>query len=222
MIDKEKTDALLGEKIHKVLCDDKCETPLFPYGELDKDDKINNIGEAIGIIMRTLGLNILDDSLEKTPQRVGKMYINELFYGLDYKNFPKLMTIDNTMEFDSMVVERHIKVHSVCEHHLVPIIGEAVIAYVPNKKIIGLSKLNRVVDFFCRRPQVQERLGEQIFSALKYLLETDNVAVIIKAEHFCVKMRGAMDVNSDTITSKLGGLFYNGPLRNELYQTIKL
>lgn len=223
MVDTNKTDELLGKKVHEALLKAGCETPLLENTIFSTvEGRIGRISSSVKTIMEELGLDLSDDSLEKTPDRVGKMYVNELFYGLDYKNFPKSMTIDNKMNFNTMVIERKIKVHSVCEHHLIPIIGEATIAYVPKEKIIGLSKLNRVVDFFSRRPQVQERLGEQIYTALSTILETDSVAVIIKAEHYCVKMRGAMDINSDTVTSKLGGVFFSGPLRNEFYQTIKL
>lgn len=226
MVDKEKTDSLLGYQVHKALLDAGCETPMIATEpamiEKNAEDKIKEIEEAVDLIMVALGLDLKDDSLRKTPHRVGKMYVNEVFYGLDYKNFPRTMTIENKMGFNSMIVERKIKVHSFCEHHLLPFIGEAVIAYVPKDRIIGLSKLNRVVDFFCRRPQVQERLGEQIYAALSYLLDTENVAVQIRAEHFCVKMRGVMDVNSDTVTTKLGGVFFNSSLRNEFYQAIKL
>lgn len=221
MVDQNKTDIKLGNSVHNALLKAGCETPML-LGEENNQDKIAKICTAVQVIMDTLGLDLSDDSLQNTPNRVAKMYVNELFYGLDYKNFPKLMTIDNKMNFNTMVVERHIKVHSLCEHHLVPIIGEATIAYVPKNKIIGLSKINRVVDFFSRRPQVQERLNEQIYTALSTILETPDVAVLIRAEHYCVKMRGAMDVNSDTVTSKLGGIFFNGPLRNEFYQTLKI
>lgn len=151
------------------------------------------------------------------------MFLNEIFWGLDYKNFPKITTIENKMGYDTMLLERNIKVSSTCEHHFIPMMGVAFVAYLPNKKVIGLSKINRIVEFFSRRPQVQERLVEQIFHTLCMILETDNVAVLIKAEHTCVKLRGVEDINSDTITSKLGGHFLEGgALRNEFFQSIKL
>jgi GTP cyclohydrolase I len=151
------------------------------------------------------------------------MYVDEIFAGLDYSNFPKVTTIENKMNYSTFLLERKIAVKSVCEHHFVAFMGEAYVAYIPSGKVIGLSKINRIVEFFSRRPQVQERLTEQIFHTLCFVLETENVAVVIKAEHFCVKLRGVEDVNSDTITAKLGGAFYEkADLRNEFYQSIKL
>lgn len=222
MVDKEKTDPVLGKEINTYLESLGCETPMINSKTKSPAEKIQAIEEKAQEIMSILGLSLEDDSLRRTPSRIAKMYVNELFYGLDYNNFPKIMTFDNKMSFDSMVVERHIKVYSVCEHHGIPIVGEAVIAYIPKDKVIGLSKLNRIVDFFSRRPQVQERLGEQIYYALSYILGTEDVAVLIRAEHFCVKMRGVQDVNSDTITTKLGGLFFGGSQRNEFFQAAKL
>lgn len=221
-VDKTKIDATLGETIHNVLVKVGVETPTI-VGGVTHADKIVSITEHMGHIMHILGLDLSDDSLSETPRRVAKMFVNELFWGLSYENFPKITTIENKMQYENMLMERHIKVHSVCEHHLIPIIGEAYIAYIPKEKVIGLSKINRIVDFFSRRPQVQERLTEQIFHTLCYILETDNVAVLIKAEHTCVKLRGIEDINSDTITSRLGGNFLEGSaLRNEFYQLTKL
>lgn len=219
-LDKTKTDPKLGEEIHECLTDVKVETPMS--GISLPDNKREIIESSICKIMETLGLDLNDDSLIETPKRVAKMYLNEIFWGLDYKNFPKITTVENKMQYDNMLLERHIKVMSVCEHHLIPIMGEAFIAYIPHDKVIGLSKLNRIVEFFSRRPQVQERLVAQIFHALCYILGTNDVAVVIKAEHTCVKLRGVEDINSDTITSKLGGAFFNGHLRNEFYKAINL
>lgn len=221
-LDKTKTDSRLGEEVHNYLINNGVETPM--KGTIGTyDEKFSIIKESIKGIMETLGLDLSDDSLSETPKRVTKMYLNEVFWGLDYRNFPKITTIENKMQYENMLLERHIKVMSQCEHHFIPMMGEAFIAYLPDKKVIGLSKINRIVEFFSRRPQVQERLTEQIFHTLCLILETEDVAVIIKAEHTCVKLRGVEDVNSDTITSRLGGKFLEGAaLRNEFYQSIKL
>jgi GTP cyclohydrolase I len=197
------------------------ETPMVS-SDVTLDDKHTQMAFHFSKIMELLQLDLSDDSLHETPRRVAKMYLKEVFGGLDYRNFPKVTTIDNKMTYDSMLVERHIRVNSMCEHHFVPIIGEAFVAYIPDKKVIGLSKINRVVEFFCRRPQVQERLVEQIYEALTLILDTPNVAVVIKATHLCVRLRGVEDSNSDTITSKLGGAFFSGNLRNEFLQSINL
>lgn len=220
MLDKTKVDPKLGEKINGYLCVKGVETPMRQSAVKDKFELIRvNVSE----IMEALGLNITDDSLAETPSRVAKMYLNEIFWGLDYENFPKITLISNKMNYQTMLLERKISVKSSCEHHFLPFIGEAYIAYIPNEKIIGLSKINRIVEFFSRRPQVQERLTEQIFHTLSYVLETEDVAVCIKAVHTCVKLRGAEDTNSDTLTSRLGGKFIEGDsLRNEFYQSIKL
>lgn len=219
-LDKTKTDPVLGKKIHDVLVNCGVETPMK---KTKCPDKYGVILHSVENIMESLGLDLSDDSLAETPKRIAKMYLNEIFWGLDYNNFPKITTIENRMQYDSMLLERHIKVISMCEHHFASIMGEAFIAYIPNGKIIGLSKINRLVEFFSRRPQVQERLTEQIFQALCYILDTDSVAVLIKAEHMCVKSRGIEDINSDTITSRIGGAFMeDGALRNEFYQSIKL
>lgn len=222
MIDKEKTSPELGEQVHKHLLGLGVETPMTE-SEVTDEDKRKVIKSAVTDIMTVLGLDLSDDSLAETPKRISKMYVDELYAGLDYENFPKITTIENKMEYDTMLLERHIAVKSTCEHHFVAFMGEAFVAYIPNEKVIGLSKINRIVEFFARRPQVQERLTEQIFHTLCYLLETENVAVVIKASHFCVKLRGVEDVNSDTITSRLGGAFYEKEkLREEFYQAIKL
>ena len=172
--------------------------------------------------MELLELDLSDDSLKDTPRRVAKMFMNEIFWGLDYDNFPKITTVENKMKYDEMILEKDINVMSVCEHHFVTIHGKAHVAYIPNKKVLGLSKMNRVVEFFSRRPQIQERLTEQIYYALNYILETENVAVVIEAEHFCVKARGVEDSNSSTVTSKLGGDFKsNSSLRQEFLKLIK-
>ena len=161
--------------------------------------------------MTILGLDLKDDSLIDTPKRVAKMYVNEIFWGLDYDAFPKATVVENKMNYNEMIVERNISVQSNCEHHFVVIDGLATVAYVPEKNVLGLSKINRIVEYFCKRPQIQERLTEQIYHALSYILETDNVAVMIDAQHYCVKSRGVEDTGSSTITSRLGGNFKNYP-----------
>ena len=158
-------------------------------------------------IVTTLGLDLRDDSLTETPHRIAKMYVDELFGGLDYRNFPKISVIDNKMGVEEMVKVDNISVISTCEHHFVTIDGASRVAYIPKDKIIGLSKINRIVRFFAQRPQVQERLTQQILVALQTLLETHDVAVTIDATHYCVKSRGVMDSNSSTQTTALGGQF---------------
>lgn len=220
-LDSNKTNVYVGNLVHEELKDLGVETPLVDLS-LGKNSRHDVIAKSIrDILQKGLGLDLEDDSLSETPNRVAKMFLNELFWGLNYSNFPKITTIENKMQYDSMLLERGIKVHSFCEHHLLPIVGQAFIAYIPDKKVIGLSKLNRIVEFFSRRPQVQERLTEQIFHTLQFLLETENVAVLIKAEHSCVKLRGIEDINSDTITSRIGGAFLDVPsTRAEFYNLI--
>ena len=168
--------------------------------------------------MQTLGLDLSDDSLMGTPDRVAKMFVDEIFCGLSYDNFPKITTIENKMNVDQMVLCKDISMNSTCEHHFVVIDGFAKVAYIPDATIIGLSKINRIVRFFAQRPQVQERLTQQISETLKFLLGTDNVAVQITATHHCVKSRGIMDANSYTVTSCLGGNFYDqSETRAEFY-----
>lgn len=181
-------------------------TPMIETG-LGSDEKIEKITEKFGEIMQLLGLDLDDDSLRETPLRVAKMYVNEVFGGLDPQNFPKMTVIDNKMKYDQMIVVQNISCRSFCEHHFLPIDGFATVAYIPNKKVIGLSKINRVVQFFGRRPQVQERLTKQIADCLQYILGTPHVAVHINAKHYCVIMRGIEDTTSTTSTSDLRGHF---------------
>jgi GTP cyclohydrolase I len=182
------------------------ETPMIENG-LSRDEKYNLIKESMKDIVTTLGLDLRDDSLAETPHRIAKMYVDEIFGGLDYRNFPTISVIDNKMGVEEMVKVDNISVISTCEHHFVTIDGASRVAYIPNDKIIGLSKINRIVRFFSQRPQVQERLTQQILVALQTLLETHNVAVTIDATHYCVKSRGVMDTNSSTQTTALGGQF---------------
>lgn len=202
-----KCDAELGQEVRQHLIEIGIETPMVDRN-YDKDFKFRTIERSIEDIMTVLELDLNDDSLIDTPKRVAKMYLNEFYRGLDYNNFPKCTTIDNKMQYNGMLVEQNIKVMSNCEHHLVTIDGIAAVAYIPKNKVIGLSKLNRIVDFFSRRPQVQERLTNQIWHTLNFLLETDDIAVYIDAIHYCVRSRGVEDANSSTVTSKLGGSFW--------------
>jgi len=186
------------------------ETPLVD-SPLSQQQKYERIKSMMTEVVGTLGLDLTDDSLCETPHRIAKMYVYEVFSGLDYSNFPKLSVIDNKMGVDEMVKVSDISLTSTCEHHFITIDGLAQVAYIPNNKIIGLSKINRVVRFFAQRPQVQERLTQQVLVALQTLLETDDVAVSITATHYCVKSRGVMDVNANTSTTALGGAFKTNP-----------
>jgi GTP cyclohydrolase I len=218
---KTKTDPELGLRVHKHLVEMGVETPSVP-NDLDRKDKIALIEINFKRIMETLGLDLSDDSLAETPNRVAKMYVNEIFWGLDYEAFPKCTTVDNKMCYDEMVIERNINVQSNCEHHLVIIDGLATVAYIPKDRVLGLSKINRIVEYFSKRPQIQERLTEQVYYALQYILGTDNVAVVINAQHYCVKSRGVEDTGSSTMTSKLGGCFKTDPMvRAEFMSLVK-
>ncbi|ASD63265.1 GTP cyclohydrolase I FolE [Bdellovibrio bacteriovorus] len=181
-------------------------TPMIHNG-LTNEEKIERITEKFTDIMNTLGLDLDDDSLRETPKRVAKMYVNEVFGGLDPKKFPKMTVIENKMNYDQMIVVQNIGCLSFCEHHFLPIDGFATVAYIPNKKVIGLSKINRIVQYFSRRPQVQERLTKQIADCLQYILGTEHIAVHINAKHYCVMMRGIEDTSSTTSTSDLRGHF---------------
>lgn len=173
-------------------------------------------------IMRLLNLDLTDDSLAETPSRIAKMYVDEIFSGLDYANFPKITLIENKMSVDEMVTVRDITLTSTCEHHFVTIDGKATVAYIPKDYVIGLSKINRIVRFFSQRPQVQERLTQQILVALQTLLGTTNVAVSIDAIHYCVKSRGVCDATSSTSTTSLGGLFKSNPsTRQEFLRSVR-
>ncbi len=182
------------------------ETPMVETG-MSPNQKYDRIREMMVDVMKTLGLDLRDDSLAETPHRIAKMYVHEIFSGLDYRHFPKLSLIDNKMGADEMVKIRNIDLTSTCEHHFVTIDGVAKVAYIPNKSIVGLSKINRIVRFFGQRPQVQERLTRQILVAMQTLLDTEDVAVSIDATHYCVKSRGVMDTSSQTSTTALGGCF---------------
>lgn len=195
-----------AQLVRTALIDRGLETPLNDNG-LSRDEKFEIIKDAFVDITSALGLDLTDDSLCETPQRIAKMYVDEVFSGLDYGTFPKISVIDNKMQVEEMVRVDDIDLTSTCEHHFVTIDGSARVAYIPKDKVIGLSKINRVVRFFAQRPQVQERLTQQVLVALQTLLETDDVAVSMDAVHYCVKSRGVMDSNSRTRTTALGGAF---------------
>ncbi|MDG1037379.1 MAG: GTP cyclohydrolase I FolE [Polaribacter sp.] len=184
------------------------------------DEKIKTIQHHFKIIMEEMGLDLSDDSLSGTPYRVAKMYIKELFYGLNPANKPKLSTFENKYGYKKMLIEQNINIDSACEHHFLPIIGHANVAYIPKDKVIGLSKINRLVDYYARRPQVQERLVIQILSDLQQVLDTKDVIVSVTAKHLCVSSRGIKDQSSYTTTLEYGGCFSDSAVRNEFLKVI--
>jgi GTP cyclohydrolase I len=188
---------------------------------LSDDEKVVLIAEKFAEIMEIMGLDLKDDSLSGTPERVAKMYIHETFQGLNPLNKPDITLFENNYAYGEMLVERNITVHSTCEHHFVPILGVCHVAYFAKGKVVGLSKLNRIVKFYSKRPQVQERLTEQIAAELKRSLETEDVAVYLDAEHLCVKTRGVEDCSSSTVTSHYSGRFKDPDVRNEFLTAFK-
>lgn len=214
------TDLELGNRISAMLVKAGIETPIYYLANSlpDYAAKFEIIRNSMANIMDALELDRRDDSLKETPERVAKMFVHEIFYGLNYSNFPKCTVIENKMGFDEVITMKNILVRSMCEHHFVPFVGVCHIGYIPKGNVIGLSKLNRIVDFFCRRPQVQERLTEQVAATLREVLETPDIAVVIDAEHFCIKLRGIQDPHSTTATSKMLGRFKEVPaLRAEFF-----
>ena len=199
-----------AEKVREALLARGLETPMTP-SEMNPNQKYNRIKGLLTEVVSTLGLDLTDDSLAETPHRIAKMYVHEIFSGLDYDNFPKISVIENKMSVDEMVKVSDIDLTSTCEHHFITIDGLAEVAYIPENKILGLSKINRIVRFFAQRPQLPERLTQQLLVAIQTLVETENVAVTIKATHYCVKSRGVMDANSETSTTALGGIFKTNP-----------
>lgn len=198
------------------------ETPLRPDAFIKTDEqKMNAIEKHFHAIMEEMGLDMTDDSLKGTPHRVSKMFIKEIFSGLNPANKPKISVFDNSYHYDKMLVEADISFNSTCEHHFLPIIGKAHIGYVSSGKVIGLSKLNRIVDYYSKRPQVQERLIMQIFNELKTVLETDNVLVVMEAKHLCVSSRGIQDESSYTSTIQYGGIFNEKENRNDFFNLIR-
>ena len=190
--------------------------------KLSNEEKIDVIKDDVRHIMETLGLDLTDDSLNGTPLRVAKMFVNEVFGGLNPKKRPKASTFQNKYKYGEMLVEKNITVYSTCEHHLLPIVGKAHVAYISNGTVVGLSKMNRIVDYYAKRPQVQERLTIQIVKELQRILNTPDVACVIDAKHLCVNSRGIRDIDSSTVTSEFGGKFKNTETRREFLDYIKL
>ncbi len=217
-----KTDPKLGKEVQEFLESVGVATPMVADVFRTDKERIEDIADHFKEIMKILKLDLSDDSLEGTPLRVGKMFIKELFWGLNPDFFPKCTVVDNKMKYDEMIVEKCITSMSSCEHHFVTIDGQATVAYIPKEKVLGLSKMNRIVEYFSRRPQIQERLTEQIYHALRYILDTEDVAVVISATHYCVKSRGVEDGSSYTLTSKLGGSFKTDQsLRSEFMSLVR-
>jgi GTP cyclohydrolase I len=219
-------NTIIEKEIYELIGDNhqmtSAETPLRANA-FDKSDaeKMATIEKHFHIIMEEMGMDMTDDSLQGTPHRVAKMFIQEIFSGLNPANKPKISVFDNSYNYDKMLVEANISFNSTCEHHFLPIVGKAHIGYVSSGKVIGLSKLNRIVDYYSRRPQVQERLIMQIFNELKTVLETDNVIVVMEATHLCVPSRGIKDESSYTSTIQYGGIFEEKENRNDFFNLIK-
>lgn len=190
--------------------------------DLTEKEKIASIEKDIAHILHTLGMDLTDDSLNGTPLRVAKMFVEEIFGGLNPKRKPKLSTFENSYKYGEMLVEKNITLYSTCEHHLLPIVGRAHVAYISNGKVIGLSKMNRIVEYYAKRPQVQERLNMQIVQALQKALGTKDVACIIDAKHLCVNSRGVGDITSSTVTAEYGGKFKEESVKRELLDYIQL
>ena len=222
-LQKNKCDAELGARVEQYLRSKGVHTPTIESAlNVESNIKIQGIEQNFTQIMLLLGLDLNDDSLMDTPKRVAKMFVNEIYWGLQTDNFPKCTVIDNKMGYNEMVIEKDITLMTNCEHHFVVIDAKAHVAYIPKDKVLGLSKLNRIVEYFARRPQVQERIAEQIYHALSFILGTDDVAVVIEGVHYCVKSRGVEDHNSFTLTAKLGGCFKSEPdCRAEFMSLIK-
>jgi len=190
--------------------------------DISDEEKIQAIEENMAHILHKLGMDLTDDSLKGTPRRVAKMFVKEIFGGLNPKNKPKPSTFDNNYKYGEMLVEKNITVYSTCEHHLLPIVGKAHVAYISNGNVIGLSKMNRIVDYYAKRPQVQERLTMQIVQELQQALGTQDVACVIDAKHLCVNSRGIRDVASSTVTSEFGGKFKKESVKREFLDYMKL
>lgn len=220
-IDNEELNTLdeIGDNHHST----SAQTPLREDAfKLTDAEKIELIREDVNHIMQTLGLDLTDDSLKGTPNRVAKMFVNEIFGGLSPARKPKASTFKNNYKYGEMLVEKNITVYSTCEHHLLPIVGRAHVAYISNGTVVGLSKMNRIVDYYAKRPQVQERLTMQIVQELQEALGTEDVACVIDAKHLCVNSRGIRDIESSTVTSEFGGKFKEEAVRREFLDYIKL
>jgi GTP cyclohydrolase I len=199
------------------------ETPLREDAfDLSDTEKIEIIEKRVADILYTLGMDMTDDSLKGTPNRVAKMYVSEIFSGLNPRNKPKASTFDNKYKYGEILVEKNITLYSTCEHHLLPIVGKAHIAYISNGNVVGLSKMNRIVQYYAQRPQVQERLTIQIVRELQNVLNTKDVACVIDAKHLCVNQRGIKDISSSTVTCEFGGVFKNESKKQEFLDYIKL
>lgn len=213
-----RNDDEIGEE-HRMT---SIETPMRADAfDLSDNEKIDVIAKHFKVIMETIGLDLNDDSLAGTPKRVAKMFIKEKFKGLNKMNKPSISLFDNTYQYSKMLIEKNIKVESTCEHHFLPITGMAHVAYISTGKVIGLSKINRIVDFYARRPQVQERLTRQIVEALKEALDTQDVIVAMEAKHHCVSSRGIEDPHSTTVTLEYSGEFDNQARRNEFMDYVR-
>ena len=219
--DKIKLDNYSADEIGDDHLSTGVETPLRPDAfDMSNADKMTAIEGHFKAIMETLGLDLTDDSLKGTPKRVAKMYVEEIFSGLDPANKPKIALFENRYQYKQMLVEKDISFYSNCEHHFVPLFGRAHVAYISSGKIIGLSKLNRIVNYYARRPQVQERLTVQIGQEIMHLLQTEDVAIVVDARHLCVSSRGIKDITSSTVTSFYNGQFLQDAVRNEFLQYI--
>jgi len=190
--------------------------------DISDEEKINKIQESVKDILHTLGMDLTDDSLQGTPKRVAKAFVNEIFMGLNPKNKPSASTFENNYNYGEMLVEKNIVVYSTCEHHLLPIVGRAHVAYISDGKVIGLSKMNRIVEYFSKRPQVQERLTMQVVQAMQEALGTQDVACVIDAKHLCVNSRGIKDIESSTVTAEFGGKFKEKDTKREFLDYLKL
>lgn len=198
-------------------------SPIRPDAfDISDKEKIEKIQESVKDILITLGMDLTDDSMQGTPKRVAKAFVNEIFMGLNPANMPKASTFENNYNYGEMLVEKNIVVYSTCEHHLLPIIGRAHVAYISDGKVIGLSKMNRIVEYFSKRPQVQERLTMQIVQAMQEALGTQDVACIIDAKHLCVNSRGIKDIESSTVTAEFGGKFKDKETKREFLDYVKM
>ena len=220
-----KIDKILNEieEMGDAHASSSADTPLRENAfDLSDEEKIDVIRDNVKNIMHTLGLDLNDDSLKGTPLRVAKMYVNEVFSGLHPKRKPKASTFQNKYKYGEMLVEKNITVYSTCEHHLLPIVGKAHVGYISNGTVVGLSKMNRIVDYYAKRPQVQERMTMQIVQELQNVLGTEDVACVVDAKHLCVNSRGIRDIESSTVTSEFGGAFKEKEVRREFLEYIKL
>lgn len=218
LLETEESNEFLGDEHICTSADTPLKKDAF---NITDEEKINVIASHFREIMNTLGLDLKDDSLKGTPRRVAKMFVKEIFSGLNPKNKPMVTLFENKYRYNQMLVEKNITIYSSCEHHFVPIVGKAHVAYISSGKVIGLSKLNRLVQYYAQRPQVQERLTMQIANELKSVLETESVAVIIDASHLCVSSRGIQDTSSSTVTVQYSGKFMQEDIKNEFLSFVK-